>query len=339
MTIHPIYHYRGRDFFPSEAAIQRMADRIGCDIAAIKAVIEVEASGEWYKPNGSFVRRFEPHHLPAHLQKAVGFSGNWRDSLRLTARRRAEMFLKSHAMDAEAACKAASWGAFQIMGFNAHRSGFSGAVAMVQAFEEDIQAQLDAFTNFVFTINADGDIRAHNWTAFARKYNGSGQPHVYAAKIERAYTKHNSGKGTSVLLRLGSRGNSVVELQRALFSRGYSVAVDGHFGPQTDEAVRRFQQDNSLPVDGLVGARTWDALKNVPHLPKPEPEKDRTEDLLDKASKVSAAGSGFTGFAALIVGENPSDTVRLSLIGVIGLFAFTAFVLWQVRSIHRDRRT
>src|SRR5919107_3013298 len=48
-------------------------------------------------------------------------------------------------------------------------------------------------------------------------------------------------------------------LQRALTGRGYSVGapgIDGRFGPLTAGAVRRFQGDSRLVVDGIVGPRT-----------------------------------------------------------------------------------
>lgn len=38
------------------------------------------------------------------------------------------------------------------------------------------------------------------------------------------------------------------------------LAIDDDFGPKTEEAVRGFQQNNNLEVDGIVGARTWLAL-------------------------------------------------------------------------------
>ncbi len=58
------------------------------------------------------------------------------------------------------------------------------------------------------------------------------------------------------LLRKGDRGEDVRELQKLLH-----VYPDGIFGENTDEAVRDFQEDNSLKVDGIVGERTWMALE------------------------------------------------------------------------------
>ena len=57
-------------------------------------------------------------------------------------------------------------------------------------------------------------------------------------------------------LRLNSKGNDVRWLQYELNKRGYHLVVDGIFGQKTDEAVRAFQAENGLAVDGIVGVQT-----------------------------------------------------------------------------------
>lgn len=62
-------------------------------------------------------------------------------------------------------------------------------------------------------------------------------------------------------LREGSFGSDVEILQQRLRSRGfYQGSIDGDFGPQTEAAVRRFQQARGLSVDGIAGTNTLDAL-------------------------------------------------------------------------------
>ncbi|MFF4358683.1 protein kinase [Streptomyces sp. NPDC001604] len=64
---------------------------------------------------------------------------------------------------------------------------------------------------------------------------------------------------------LGDRGQRVVQVQCMLTKRGYSVGssgVDGDFGKATDAAVRSFQSDKGLEVDGQVGPKTWAALRS-----------------------------------------------------------------------------
>ena len=61
------------------------------------------------------------------------------------------------------------------------------------------------------------------------------------------------------VLRPGSKGPLVRSLQAKL-NRWYVLGVDGFFGPQTQDAVKAFQNREKLIADGIVGDRTWTAL-------------------------------------------------------------------------------
>jgi len=58
----------------------------------------------------------------------------------------------------------------------------------------------------------------------------------------------------------GAKEHPVPTLQYLLRARGHTVVVDGMFGSATDAAVRRFQQEKGLVVDGIVGSQTWSKL-------------------------------------------------------------------------------
>jgi putative chitinase len=58
----------------------------------------------------------------------------------------------------------------------------------------------------------------------------------------------------------GSQGDAVVQLQNMLRDLNFAVAIDGDFGPGTEVAVTRFQSENGLAEDGIVGPQTWGAL-------------------------------------------------------------------------------
>jgi peptidoglycan hydrolase-like protein with peptidoglycan-binding domain len=59
-----------------------------------------------------------------------------------------------------------------------------------------------------------------------------------------------------VVLTEGAEGRQVQMLQRAL-----GIGTDGIFGPETEAAVKQFQERNGLSVDGIVGPQTWSALR------------------------------------------------------------------------------
>jgi predicted chitinase len=61
-------------------------------------------------------------------------------------------------------------------------------------------------------------------------------------------------------LRPGSKGPDVRDVQQRLSDLGYTLDVDGNFGPGTATAVVAFQQKNNLGNDGVVGPNTWAAL-------------------------------------------------------------------------------
>jgi len=65
----------------------------------------------------------------------------------------------------------------------------------------------------------------------------------------------------AVVLEVGSRGSNVIKVQKRLIQYDYlDGEADGRYGEATRNAVRRFQKNNGLPVDGRVGPATAAAL-------------------------------------------------------------------------------
>jgi hypothetical protein len=76
-------------------------------------------------------------------------------------------------------------------------------------------------------------------------------------------TTTNSGKTTHRYYPLGSRtinkgfeGTDVEETQRLLLNLGYDVVVTGYFGDKTEQALKKFQNENELKPDGKLGNQT-----------------------------------------------------------------------------------
>lgn len=70
------------------------------------------------------------------------------------------------------------------------------------------------------------------------------------------------------VVREGNRGREVTQLQNKLKELGYfpeNVNITGYFGRVTKEAVIKFQRDNNLKADGVVGDDTLSALEVTPN--------------------------------------------------------------------------
>ena len=90
----------------------------------------------------------------------------------------------------EAALRSCSWALGQIMGFNAEMIGYSSARAMVEAFADDEEAQLQGLVDYIVAVGLDDELRRHDWRGFARGYNGPGYAtHGYHTKLASAFLK------------------------------------------------------------------------------------------------------------------------------------------------------
>jgi hypothetical protein len=88
------------------------------------------------------------------------------------------------------------------------------------------------------------------------------------------------------VLKQGSRGDEVRELQTLLNAAGHNLVIDGIFGPKTALAVREYQQANGLTVDGIVGTQTWGSLNGT----APAAEGDPATTVKTTGAKDSYTG-------------------------------------------------
>ena len=124
-------------------------------------------------------------------------------------------------------------------------------------------------------IQGGQDIRSTAVLAFQRLWNRNNpsdrieEDGAYGPQTEaRLNNSPAEGFGASVpktqrLLRLTQpfmQGEDVRQVQEALVGMGFALAADGVYGPITEAAVRQFQTDKGLTVDGVVGPQTRGAL-------------------------------------------------------------------------------
>ena len=159
------------------------------------------------------------------------------------------------ALDRDAALASTSWGIGQVMGYHAVWLGYPGVEGMVARMIESEDGQLEAMMRFVRHRALDGALRAKNWAAFARGYNGSGyKKNAYDEKLESAFL-HFSLNGLPDL--------RVRAAQVLLTYAGLEPGpVDGVLGNRTRLALRQFQQRAGLLVTADVDDATLTALRS-----------------------------------------------------------------------------
>lgn len=183
------------------------ADNLKVPVAAIRAIAEQESSGEGFTTvDGSKmpVILFEPHVFWRQL-KAKGLNpekyvlGNgdilykkWqtRPYPRTQAERHRQL-ARACAIDRDAALQSASYGKFQIMGFNWADCGCATLQGFINAMYASEQEQLRLFCNFLKSKGLVKVIQRHDWAEFKRLYNGAGENN-YAAEIKARFERYTA---------------------------------------------------------------------------------------------------------------------------------------------------
>ena len=100
------------------------------------------------------------------------------------------------------------------------------------------------------------------------------------------------------LSKLGSSGKEVTAIQKALKERGlFSADITGYYGTQTQAAVRKFQKQKGLTVDGIAGPQTLGALGiSVGTVPQ---ATESNINLLARIISAEARGETYTGQVAV----------------------------------------
>lgn len=184
----------------TEDDYKQAAAQLGCEVAAVKAVVEVESSGSGFLPNNLPKILFEGHifrgktngqydqtnptisYLYSDPNRTNYYKGGEAEYSRLE---------EAISLDREAALESASWGLFQIMGFNYGACGFANVEDFVSAMKRSAGAQLSAFITYIKNQNLAGYLRNHQWDKFASSYNGPDYAsNNYDGKLKDAYEKY-----------------------------------------------------------------------------------------------------------------------------------------------------
>lgn len=255
-------------------AIEATAKKLNWPAKAFAAVVEVESNGKAFAKVGDRMLPlilFEPHVFYRCLPKAKRKEAvdrnlackKWGDlPYPKSQSARYGQLERAKSIDVEAGYKACSWGVGQVLGENSDWLGFPSAQALAEQAMESIDGQLDLMARFIKKRGLVDELKARDWRGFARLYNGSGQVDYYAGRMAKAYARMGgempeaSDLGDETVLRVGSSGLSVSQLQQNLRKLGYHLHIDGDFGPATMVAVKSFQDSQGLVADGIAGPAT-----------------------------------------------------------------------------------
>lgn len=179
---------------PSDIAT--VAANLGCESAAIKAVVSVEAGGKGFLADTRPKILFEAQQF-SKLTNGIYdtshpdiSSATWNRSLYKNSTGEYDRLHSAIALNRAAALQAASWGLFQILGLNFKLCGFKDVETYVAAMCQTEGDHLKAFAAFVKASKLDDELRDRRWADFAKRYNGpSYAQNKYDTKLAAAYDK------------------------------------------------------------------------------------------------------------------------------------------------------
>lgn len=178
----------------TESDYKEAAELLNCKVAAIKAVVAVESSGKGFNSDGSPIILFEGHWFYKLTKGKYGVTmfsyPKWiRKYYNMNQHNRLQAAVQK---DRDAALKSASWGLFQIMGFNYKKCGFDTIQEFINAMYNSEGEHLKAFCNFIISKGLDDELREQRWSEFAYNYNGSGyKKNKYDTKLDTAFKKYS----------------------------------------------------------------------------------------------------------------------------------------------------
>jgi len=195
--------------FLSEQDLIDFAEKYDLELAAVKAVNEVESSGKGFLLDGRPRILFEGHIFWKQLKNrgldpttfqsertANVLYKTWTKNHYEGGKQEYDRLEKAAGMsddDAvhDAAYASASYGAFQIMGYHYKSLGYNSIDSYVSHMYTHEKAHLAAFGVFCKNNNLIRHLKSKDWAAFARGYNGPGfKQNKYDTKLKASYERH-----------------------------------------------------------------------------------------------------------------------------------------------------
>lgn len=186
----------------TETQYQAAAKALGVNVAAIKAFATVESSGNGFQVDGQVKILFERHWFYKLLRSGKGqqfadqIVGKYPDICNPSPggygkySEQHDRLERAAAIDRQCALQAASWGAFQIMGYHWKTCGYESLQAFINDMYTDA-GQLNALIGFLKANPAIiKAMNAKSWETVAKLYNGPAQQ-GYDIRLKNAFYKYS----------------------------------------------------------------------------------------------------------------------------------------------------
>lgn len=180
----------------TDADYQKIAEELDIEVAAIKAVVRIEAGAglEGFFAPGvpviNFDRAMYNKARPVSNIKAPASETVPSGIKSAYGRKEWSQLVAARKVNRDKANMGTFWGMFQIGGFNYKQCGCSSVQEMVDRMSYSEFEQLQLFANFIKNTGMLADLRAKNWSAFARKYNGTSyKSRGYHTRMAKEYAK------------------------------------------------------------------------------------------------------------------------------------------------------
>jgi len=229
----------------AEKDIVAAARELGVEPAVIRAVDEVESAGAGFLPDRRPKILFERHifsRRTSHRYDAThpAISNPVAGGYGAAGEAQYDRLRQALALDRRAALQSASWGRYQVMGFNAELCGWPDVERFVADMAESEAQHLRAFIGYCRACDLIRFLAVHDWRSFTRGYNGPGNVDEYAQKLAVAYRKHATAAAPPVPAT--GAGNPIELIRQAQRALGFTGSdVDGDPGPLTRAAASKYR--------------------------------------------------------------------------------------------------
>ena len=205
----------------TESEIKEVAAANGVEYAVLRSIIDVEARGSGFLPDGTPTILFERHKFYEELGKINFYTVRKRmqqlkpelchryvtprggygkgseqpqrmdDAINLIYEVAPDADAETYAAVRECGLKAASWGLSQILASNYAQAGFDTVQDFINAMYESEKAQLEATVNLMISWGLLEAMRDKDWHTIAKRWNGRAYAkHGYHTKLANSYLRY-----------------------------------------------------------------------------------------------------------------------------------------------------